>query len=279
MNELALFAGSGGGFSVESYLAGLRSARWSLNHTHAMSCSPDNETDCSRLSRSGMMSARLTANPGEDSSTSSAAASPARTSPAQEKAQALRESEAASGRKCTESFARFDRVSRSWKTAQCLLLGDLEPYSETWPRAGIMLHGSCSELTTWELPMSERESGFLHLIPTPTACNAPNAGSNTKGPKSLQEVAWTGWKPGQMWPTPVSHNAKELTACPSNLNRKTPGLGTLAAWGKLGTPGKLNPPWTEWLMGWPLGWTDLKPLAMDKYRSWLQQHSFIFTTY
>jgi hypothetical protein len=28
--------------------------------------------------------------------------------------------------------------------------------------------------------------------------------------------------------------------------------------------GKLNPDWVEWLMGWPLGWTDLKPLEMDK---------------
>jgi hypothetical protein len=29
--------------------------------------------------------------------------------------------------------------------------------------------------------------------------------------------------------------------------------------------GPLNPAWVEWLMGWPLGWTDLKPLATDKY--------------
>lgn len=28
--------------------------------------------------------------------------------------------------------------------------------------------------------------------------------------------------------------------------------------------GQLNPTWVEWLMGWPLGWTDLKPLATDK---------------
>jgi DNA (cytosine-5)-methyltransferase 1 len=30
------------------------------------------------------------------------------------------------------------------------------------------------------------------------------------------------------------------------------------------TGGQLNPTWVEWLMGWPLGWTDLKPLEMDK---------------
>lgn len=28
-----------------------------------------------------------------------------------------------------------------------------------------------------------------------------------------------------------------------------------------------------WLMGWPIGWTDLKPLEMDKFHLWQQQHS------
>ena len=35
---------------------------------------------------------------------------------------------------------------------------------------------------------------------------------------------------------------------------------------------RLNPTWVEWLMAWPLGWTDLKPLEMDKSHSALQQH-------
>jgi hypothetical protein len=34
-----------------------------------------------------------------------------------------------------------------------------------------------------------------------------------------------------------------------------------------------NPTFSEWLMGWPLGWTDLKPLEMDKFQLWPQQHS------
>ena len=29
--------------------------------------------------------------------------------------------------------------------------------------------------------------------------------------------------------------------------------------------GQLNPTWVEWLMGWPLGWTDLDASATDKY--------------
>jgi len=29
-----------------------------------------------------------------------------------------------------------------------------------------------------------------------------------------------------------------------------------------------NPTWLEWLMGWPTGWTELKPLETGKYRQW-----------
>lgn len=39
-----------------------------------------------------------------------------------------------------------------------------------------------------------------------------------------------------------------------------------------GQTGQLNPNWVEWLMGWPIGWTDSKPLAMDRYRRWLRLH-------
>jgi hypothetical protein len=62
--------------------------------------------------------------------------------------------------------------------------------------------------------------------------------------------------------------------------------GSLSEWGGSGSRkkfkemiphtdlhGPLNPTWVEWLMGWPTGWTELKPLGMDKFREWQQQHS------
>lgn len=65
-----------------------------------------------------------------------------------------------------------------------------------------------------------------------------------------------------LWPTP--------TVC-GNYNRKgaskTSGDGLATALG--GTP---NPLWVEWLMGWPIGWAEMKPLAMDKFLSWRQAH-------
>lgn len=37
--------------------------------------------------------------------------------------------------------------------------------------------------------------------------------------------------------------------------------------------GKPSPTNHEWLMGWPIGWTDLRPLEMDRFHSWLLAHS------
>lgn len=36
--------------------------------------------------------------------------------------------------------------------------------------------------------------------------------------------------------------------------------------------GKLTPEVFEWMMGWPIGWSALQPLAMDKYQQWQQRH-------
>jgi hypothetical protein len=39
------------------------------------------------------------------------------------------------------------------------------------------------------------------------------------------------------------------------------------------TTGKrLSVHYSEWTMGWPIGWTDLKPLETDKFQLWRQQH-------
>jgi DNA (cytosine-5)-methyltransferase 1 len=36
--------------------------------------------------------------------------------------------------------------------------------------------------------------------------------------------------------------------------------------------GSLNPTWVEWLMGWPLGWTDSAQSATDRFRQWSASH-------
>lgn len=69
---------------------------------------------------------------------------------------------------------------------------------------------------------------------------------------------------GLKLPTPTAHNAKEGNY-PGERRRKSPPLGAILG-------GKPNPEYTEWMMGWPIGWTDLKPLAMDKFQQWLRSH-------
>lgn len=35
---------------------------------------------------------------------------------------------------------------------------------------------------------------------------------------------------------------------------------------------EFSPELSEWLMGWPVGWTDLGPLEMDKFLQWQRTH-------
>jgi hypothetical protein len=68
----------------------------------------------------------------------------------------------------------------------------------------------------------------------------------------------------KMWPTPTVQDAKN-NGSPSQMRRNTKPLNAEVG-------GRLNPDWVEWLMAWPIGWTDSKPLATDKFRQWRQSH-------
>jgi DNA (cytosine-5)-methyltransferase 1 len=65
--------------------------------------------------------------------------------------------------------------------------------------------------------------------------------------------------------TPTARDWKSGKASDATMERNSRPLSE-----QIG--GSLNPTWVEWLMGWPLGWTDLKPLATDRSRSALQRH-------
>jgi hypothetical protein len=77
-----------------------------------------------------------------------------------------------------------------------------------------------------------------------------------------------------MWPTPASNNATGgatgLAGGSGNRKKLYAMLGE-AEGKKMGCQ-SLNPNWVEWLMGWPLRWTDLKPLATARSHYAPQQH-------
>jgi hypothetical protein len=205
-------------------------------------------------SLSGMTFVHSMESLGEEKSMSSQEDFLVKTLVLQEKAQDSMEKGRDSGEKWQGSFAKYSQDSCSWKTHQCSLLGDLDEFLETWPQWGLMRDGECWEHQTLERSMKGNESG---LWPTPTVCGNYNrkGASKTSGDGLATAVA--------KWPTPTAHNAKE-TNSPSEALRNEPTLAYRVG-------GKLNPTWVEWLMGWPLGWTDLKPLETDKSHCVQQQ--------
>lgn len=260
------------GFSLQAYLDSVPSARWKSHHTLGKFCCNGSGTESCRSSRFGMTSATSMPLHGTDTLTLYQGDFPVRTSARPAKEPDFPANVPAYGTKCGELFAKYDRHSHLWKIAPCLQPEDSTGYSGKWPKAGMMLRGWCWEQPTLGLRTCGNASGFSPWIPngctffhTPTT-NGLDGGSNSR--RALRQ---------RLLPTPKSHDANE-TACTSNLNRKSPGLGTLAAAGVLGRRGRLNPAFVEWLMGWPIGWTALNPLEMGKFRLWRQQHSYAFMT-
>ena len=96
------------------------------------------------------------------------------------------------------------------------------------------------------------ETGFL-LWPTPTA-------RDCKGANSVAHLTRPGGKnhKGQLanavrlFPTPKAQNA---LGAGQRHGSGGPSLDVVVG-------GQLNPTWVEWLMGFPVGWTDLEALEM-----------------
>ncbi len=218
---------------------------------------PDRMTAFLRLSRFGMTFRPLTDDRGAELLTLYLAAFPAKTSQSQEKARASQASAAECGDTWRGSLARFDPVASLWRTAQHSLLEDYPSFSVTWPRSGMTADGQCWELPTLAHRTSATGSG---LWLTPTVCGNYNrkGASATSGDGLATAV--------NRWPTPTARIYKGG----GNLMIRKDGKSraSMLDWAvEYQTGMRLNPTWVEWLMAWPLGWTDLKPLAMDRCQS------------
>jgi DNA (cytosine-5)-methyltransferase 1 len=207
-------------------------------------------TKFSRLSRFGMTYKPLTESRGEELLTLFLEGFHAKTSAQQGEVMDLMEKDQECGEKWHGSFTKYDPDSCSWKTHQCSLLGDLDEFLETWPQWGLMRDGECWEQRTLEQTI--RGTGYGLSPDNVSAFHTPNTTGLDGGSNSRKALK----KRQETWPIPTAHNSKETNA-PSEMNRNTPTLAAQAG-------GKLNPTWVEWLMGWPLGWTDLKRLETDK---------------
>jgi len=207
-------------------------ALWNLNPTAEKSYSKDNETASCQSSQSGMMSQPSTANLGAEKSMSSAEDSLAKT--------LALETAMEPGSKENEADC-----GKKWQGS--LAKYDLD--TALWKTHQCLLFEDSTESLVifpqwgimlngelWELAMSEGITNDYEcgLLQTyPTPC------AKVTSPRGKAAQARKG-NPMDTLPNVVG-----------------------------GVP---HPHLSEWLMGWPIGWTDLKPLEMDKFHLWLQQH-------
>ena len=229
-------------------------------------CAPDKMTGFSRLSRFGMTYKPLTETRGEELLTLYLAAFPVPTFPSQAEAQGLTEKVPQCGITWRGWLAKFDPDSYSWKTAQCSFIEESGECLETFPASGLTRDGLLWEQTRSERPTKGIERGLWR---TPDTGGGGTSGLLKKGqnhrkngqPIQIRLVDQV--NNPRLWPTPVARMYKDGGSPAEYARNEIP----LAA--QVGGP--LNPEWVEWLMGWPQEWTDLKPLATDKFHKWSQQ--------
>lgn len=126
--------------------------------------------------------------------------------------------------------------------------------------------GGESQFKRYSLPLN----AAVKVWPTPVRNDGRRS---TQGPvdgkrgRALADVA----RGARIWPTPRFSGGHESGGGELSTYRRTPSQEA----GKHGlylqsevceeemtegrAPGQLNPTWVEWLMGFPLGWTDLPP--------------------
>lgn len=235
------------------------------NHTQLAYLPPDRMTAFSRLSRFGMMFKPLTEDRGEELLMSYLAAFRAKTSVSQAGAQDWTESPAQCGITWRGWLAKFDPDSYSWKTAQCSFIEESGECLETFPASGMTANGLLWERQMLAHRTSVTASGLWRTPDTGGASGLLKQGKNRReNGQPIQIRLVDQVNNPRLWPTPVKRMYKD-NGSPSEYERNETPLAAQVG-------GPLNPPWTEWLMGWPLGWTDLKPLETDKYQKWLEEH-------
>jgi hypothetical protein len=216
-----------------SSLDGAPYALLRLLPTHGESCSQDKEMASCQRSLFGMTSAPSTGHHGEDTSMSSAPGSHAHPSVSLE-SERLETQTRTCGLKPSASFAKYDPSTSCWRTYQASLLSPT---------------GTC----------------------TPYSDSWPRAGMTVDG------IAY----PRQPLVPIIKETASGLLP---TITAQTYGTNQGGAAGRVGKVrmslqsmakqrgGHLSPSFVERMMNWPVGWTDLEPLAMDKYQQWYASH-------
>ena len=223
----------------ESSAAGTLSALLSTMPSASAFFSHGRTTVLSLHSLSGMTCERLTAFHGEElltwfrrvspAKTSRLAAQPAPDSPAKE---------AGSIPKSSESLAKYDRHTSSWKILPSSPKGDSRTSWATWPDWGTMRNGECFARTGLGLTTGANAGSLSH--PTPTKSDSKGATTNAMMRAERKRSAYL-----RYW-----------------LHRRFPSSRTTYP----------HPGFMESAMGFPIGWTRFQPVGTLRFQQWLDSH-------
>ena len=179
---------------------------------------------------------------------------------------------AISGRKCSESYKRQGQLgllvrmlleSSAWHSTKCVL---------TWKQKVTKSSRSLFQLAVSMPRTEETEYGLLrgggggcgrlqeHQAEGQTtrrnACGHRDTGE--------QQISWV-----LFWPTPKANKVHPMITDQNRQklsSRNKANLEEVIAGNCGKATGQLNPAWVEWLMGYPMGWTELKDWATPSCR-------------
>ena len=153
------------------------------------------------------------------------------------------------GSNSSEPYAWYDQNMSSWKTYQRSLLTDWTSFSGTFTRQGTMQSGVVFQAALLEPATKETDGG---LLPTPIASKAVEQRAKFKqGEYSLRAAL-----DREMLPTPTATDYKGRSG-QGYINRH--GEHRISdVLTKIGDNMNLNPAFVEEMMGYEIGWTDLK---------------------
>lgn len=178
--------------------------------------------------------------------------SPVRTLAASEGVPGSTETDRVYGPTSTALFANYDQALSLWKTLQACLTGELDEFLETWPKSGLMRNGKCFQQQPLALPTYG--NAFI-LWPTPGAND--HKGSFKRGQRrwQLDEAVenmppWTQCLCCGEYLCTIHLSHVQECDCPPIEEWETDPYTDRAG-------GRLAPQFSEWLMGFPEGWTDL----------------------